>query len=387
MNDSTARIGAGDRWTTFTYLAVWSYLLYGLGNATPYLRYDLHLTAFEAGLHASALAVGVLVAGATADILGRRAGRSRLFDLSAAYFGASVVLIVIAQTVVFTLCAAFLMGLGGGTVSTQANVQLSEFGHLRSRILISQANAFSMIAAAAAPIAIGLAASGLHAWRLAMVMPVVVLIALTVLRRREGGPSAAAHVSRGRLPRSYWVVWLVIVIGVAIEFSFVYWGSTIVALRTGVSTAEGTLLASLFVVGMFAGRTVVGGGVGSSRSSLALLATGLGVVVAGASLTWVSTVPVLSGLGLFMGGCGVASLWPIGITAALQAAGVARLEGAARATFGAGLAILFAPAALGIAGDAFGVVAAWPIIIGMATCGLAVAAVAHRVGSTATPAG
>ena len=54
-------------WIPFSYLAVWAYLLYVLGIATPYLRADLHLTDFEAGLHASALAVGVLTAGVSAD--------------------------------------------------------------------------------------------------------------------------------------------------------------------------------------------------------------------------------------------------------------------------------------------------------------------------------
>ena len=54
-------------WTSFSYLAVYAYILYGLGNATPYLRDDLRLTGFEAGLHASAMAVGLLVAASAAN--------------------------------------------------------------------------------------------------------------------------------------------------------------------------------------------------------------------------------------------------------------------------------------------------------------------------------
>jgi hypothetical protein len=42
---------------------------------------------------------------------------------------------------------------------------------------------------------------------------------------------------------------------------------------------------------------------------------------------------------------------------------------------------------LGLAGDEFGVAAAWPLIIGIAVCSLCVAVVAHRVGADATVAG
>jgi len=387
VNDTTPRMRPRAKWTAFSFLALWSYLLYGLGNATPYLRDDLRLTSFEAGLHASALALGILVAGATADSLGRKVGLSRLFDLSVAYFVVAVAMIVLAPALAVSLAGAFLLGMGGGTLVTQVNVELSRFGQAQSRLLLSQGNAFSMVLAAAAPLAIGLAAAALHAWRPAMLLPIVGVVALTVLRPREAGALATVHAPKVRLPRSYWLAWLLLVIGVSIEFSFVCWGSTIVGLRTGISTADATLLASFFVVGMFAVRTVVGGGVGSGHSPFALLATGLVVAMAGATLTWVSPAPILSGLGLFLGGCGVASLWPIGVTIALHTAGVGQLQAAARATLGAGLAILVAPAALGLAGDAFGVTTAWPMIMGMAACGLVIVAVAQRVGGETIAAG
>ena len=387
MNDTTPRMRPRAKWTAFSFLALWSYLLYGLGNATPYLRDDLRLTSFEAGLHASALALGILVAGATADGLGRKVGLSRLFDLSVVYFVVAVGMIVLAPALAVSLAGAFLLGMGGGTLVTQVNVELSRFGQAQSRLLLSQGNAFSMVLAAAAPLEIGLAVVTLHAWRLAMLLPIAGVLALTALRPREGGASARIHAPKARLPRSYWLVWLLLVIGVSIEFSFVFWGSTIVALRTGISTGDATLLASLFVVGMFVVRTVVGGGFGSSHSPFALLTAGLGIAMAGATLTWISPVPVLSGLGLFLGGSGVACLWPIGVTIAMHTAGVGQLQASARATLGAGLAILVAPATLGLAGDAFGVTTAWPMIMGMAACGLAVVVVASRVGSETIAAG
>ena len=71
-------------WIAYSYLSVWGYVLYGLGNATPYLRADLGLTDFQAGLHASALAVGVLVAGVGADQVARWIGTRWLLDVAVA---------------------------------------------------------------------------------------------------------------------------------------------------------------------------------------------------------------------------------------------------------------------------------------------------------------
>ncbi len=386
MNNTTPRIRPRAKWTTFCYLATWGYMLYGLGNATPYLRDDLRLSAFEAGLHASALALGVLVAGATADVVGRRIGPSRLLDLSVAYFAVAALLIIVAPALPISLFGAFLLGMGGGTLTTQVNLQLSQFGQSQGRILLSQANAVSMIGAAVAPIAIGLAASVLHAWRLAMLAPIVWVVALTALRPRKGGASTSERPPKASLPRSYWLAWWLLVLGVAIEFSFVYWGSTVVILRTGVSTADATMLASLFVVGMVTVRVLVGSGVGAGRSPLTLLAGGLVAAIAGAGLTWISAVPVLSGIGLFVGGCGVSVQWPVGVTIAMHTAGAGQLQASARATLGSGLAILIAPAMLGLAGDAFGVAVAWPIIIGIAVCDLAVVAAANRTGMEPVPA-
>jgi len=69
-------------------------------------------------------------------------------------------------------------------------------------------------------------------------------------------------------------------------------------------------------------------------------------------------------------------------------AGVGQLQASARApTLGAGLAILVAPATLGLAGDCVRVTTAWPMIMGMAACGLAVVVVASRVGSETIAAG
>ncbi|MFI5258268.1 MAG: MFS transporter [Candidatus Limnocylindrales bacterium] len=365
-------------WISFSYLAVWAYVLYGLGTATPYLRTDLRLTDFEAGLHASALAVGVLASGIGADRVARRIGTGWLADLAVAVAVGGLALIVLAPDLWVSLAGALLLGVGGGTLGTDVNVKLSNSGGSQTRRLMGQANAISMITAAAAPLAIGLAASQLHAWRAALLIPAFAFLGLSLIRPRETEPGSAFRAPQSRLPRAYWLAWLLIVLVVSIEFSFVFWGSTIVGKRTGISNADATLLASLFVVGMFVGRAAIGRGLGAGRQPHILLAAGLLIAAAGASLTWVSTVPLLSGVGLLLGGLGTAGLFPIGLTVALQTSPRARLQAAARTTLGSGLAVLLAPSTLGLAADTVGVVAAWPIVLGLALGGLVVLAATPR---------
>jgi fucose permease len=369
---------AGGPWVAFAFLSIWGYLLYGIGSATPYLRDDLRLTAFEAGLHASGLAIGSLVAGLAASTIANRMGVDRMLDISVALVALGVLLVVTAPVLPISLAAVFLMGLGGGSMATHLNVMLGKPGGAQSRKLMSQANAWSMIMAAAAPVAIGLSASVLHAWRIALVAAIAAIVALTVVRPRATGSPVSPRLPRSRLPGRYWAFWLLMVLGVSVEFSFVYWGSTMVGQRTGLIAADATLLASLFVAGMVIGRISLGRGLGAGLDPRILLAGGLGVAVVGALIVGVGTTPALAGLGLLLGGLGTAGVWPFAIAAALQSAPHAQIEASAGATLGAGLAVLIAPSALGLLADGFGVVTAWGVIPVLAALAFTVAVMSPR---------
>lgn len=359
-------------------MAIWAYLLYGIGNAVPYLKADLGLTDFQAGLHSSAMAIGVLTAGVSADMVARRVGSRWLSDLAVAALVVAIGLIVFAPSLPVSLSGALVLGVGGGIIGIDVNVRLGRSGGSETRKLLGQANAVAMIAAAAAPVAVGLAASGLHAWRVALLLPIAAYVGLAAIRPREPEERSSIRTPTSSLPGAYWFAWLLLALGVSIEFSFVYWGSTIVGKRTGISSGEATLLASLFVAGMFAGRAAIGRGLGAGRAPRGILAAGLCVAMVGAGLVWISTVPALSAMGLFVGGLGTAGLWPIGLSMALQSARKAQLQAATRATLASGCAVLLAPSALGLASDVVGVVGAWPIVMGLAGCALLVLAVTPR---------
>jgi MFS family permease len=363
-----------DAWINFVYLSAWAYLLYGLGNATPYLRSDLRLSDFEAGLHASALAVGVLVAGLSVDAVARRFGSRWLFDVSVIGLALGATFVALAPVFAVSLTGAMFLGLSGGTLGTQVNVNLSRSDSATSRKLLSQANALSMVTAGAAAVVMGIAIQTIHEWRIALFVPIVAVVALSIFRPRRQEERSSVRLPRATLPAAYWFVWVFIVVAVAIEFSFVFWGSTIIARQTGIPNGDATLLASLFVAGMLVARTLLGRGLGAARNPKMVLAGGLVIVILGVVIVWVSPVPALSGFGLFVGGAGTAGLFPIGMAVAFDRAGKAKYEASARGTLASGLAVLVAPSALGLASDAVGVSTAWPIILLLAVAGLVVLA-------------
>ena len=364
-----------DAWINFAYLSMWGYLLYGLGNATPYLKSSMGLSDFEAGLHGSALAVGVLIAGMGLDRFARRFGSRWLIDLSIGGFVVGVAAISLANALPLSLVGALILGLAGGTLGTQVNVNLSRSDAVTSRRLITQANALSMVTAAAAPLALSVAAGVAGAWQIALMLPVVAGLALSAARPRQARTPAEMRLPRGHLPGPYWFAWLFIVICVSIEFSFVFWGSTIVIRQAGVAQAEGTSLASLFVIGMLAGRTALSRGFGMRRDPKLILSLGLLTVLTGAVIVRVSSMPLLSGVGLFLGGAGTAGLFPLGLALALDNAGRAKFEAATRVTLASGVAVLLAPSVLGLASDAVGVSNAWLIVPGLAVAAMLVLAV------------
>jgi len=236
-------MGTRDTWISFTDLAVWGFLMYGLGIATPYLQKDLHLTAFEAGLHGSALAVGVLIAGLITDRVARLVGMRWLPDVEVAILGLGIALFTFAPSLPVSLVGAAVMGLGGSILSTDNNVRLGRVKGEGSRKLLSQAYGLSMIMAGVAPVAIGLAASRLTSWRIAMIIPVAAFVGLAFLRSREAEPPSKVVRAQGGLGLPYWITVLVIALSVSIEFSFVYWGSSMAGRRTGLGSSDATLLA------------------------------------------------------------------------------------------------------------------------------------------------
>lgn len=373
-----------ETWTAYAYLSTFGFLLYGLGSLTPYLRDQLRLTDAQAALHATAVALGTVSAGVFADRVERRLGRVKAGRLASGLVAAASALLAIAPTLPLTLLAAFMLGAGGGAILATVNLVLGRRGGSHAETLVARANVWSTAASLLAPVVIASLAATAVGGRAVALLPIAVL---GILELRGGQVLESVSVTRpARLPASFWVAWLYVVLVVAIEFSYVVWGSTIVERRTGVSRELATGIVGAFVAGMLVGRLALAAGLARHWGARRWMQVGLLVAGAGGGIVWLSTEPALSTAGLLVAGAGTAGLYPLGIPAALARAPGAPLSAGARMTLASGVALLAAPLVLGVISDLFGIVAGWPLVIALCGAALLVLRAIPPVPGAASPA-
>ena len=342
--------------------ALIGYLVYGVGAVTAFLAVTLSLSDAQAGLHSSALASGMVVAGLISDRLDRLAGTKHVHFAGLTLLTVASLLLVWAPAFAVTLVGAGLVGFGVGLVLAHINQTLSAGGGSLARVRIARSTLIAMIASLSVPLSIGLGVSSGLGWQV-VVVPALVLVGLALWVTRDRGERAAPSTSgSGRLPPAYWPAWLLAGLFIAIEFAIVFWASTLVAGQTGVSLADATLVISAFIFGVVIGRVGLSLHAVSARDPIVVLRFGIALLFAGSLACWASTSFELSLLGFLIGGLGLALLFPIGAALALATAPMQSHLASGRLVLATGLAILAAPLVLGVVADLTSVVVAWLLV-------------------------
>ena len=365
-----------DAWPSYAAIAAVGYVVYGVGAVAPYLREQLGLSDAQVGLHSSAMAIGLVLSGAIAAALDRRFGEISVRGAGIATLAVAVVVLALGPALAATLGAALLVGIGAGTLLGYANALLGRPGGRLARLRVARANVWAMVAAFVCPVVLATASGSGLPWGLGLVPALGLLVIVGLDLRagprlvRESGTSDDA-----RLPIGFWLAWAFLVAVIAVEFSIVFWGATLIQRQTGVPTEAATLLAGLFLGGMFVGRLGQSAGLGTTGDIRRSAASGIVLAGTGVTIAWVSTSAPVSGAALFIAGLGVAGLYPLGVAAALGAAPGRLTLAGTRLTLATGTAILVAPFALGVAADAAGVPVAWGLVVVLSLVALGLVAV------------
>jgi fucose permease len=336
------------------------YLIYAVGFITPYVRQDLGMPTWASALPNAAMAVGLLAGGAVAGRVNARIGPRSAVRAWAGVMALAGILMAVPLTIVPILVGAFAFGTSVGGILVHVNSALG-LGP-RGGTLLMRANIWSVAGGLAGPLVLSAAAVG-AAWWLGTLVPVPILVALMFLlpaspaRDRPAGREAPAP-----LPRAYWMTWLFLALSIGAEFSFVAWGSQVVVARTGIIDVEATRLASVYVLGMVAGRLALSAGLGEGRS-LTVLRASAALSLVGAIVTLLATQPAVAGVGLLLGGLGISAIYPLAASLALAHAPDAPVRASARLTAASGISILGAPRARA-GGGVVGVAGGWLIVVG-----------------------
>lgn len=365
-------------WIVYASLAIYGYVLYGLGPALDALRDELDVSRGAIGLAGSAFAVGAVVAALGAPPVLSRIGQAAILRGGLVGLGAGTILLAVAGPLAAVIAATFVLGVAGTAILVVVPLVVEVRQPAARAATLSEANVGAAAAGVLAPVAVGVAILVGAGWRTGALLVLVAIVAVVLVAAsgdlggvpvRPAGPVAPA----GRLPRAYWRWWSVLVLVVGVEFCMTFWATDFLREEADVGRGPASAALGLFVGGMATGR-LVGGRLAVARDPQRLLLGALALTVAGFVLFWSTGVALPSLAGLAVTGLGVAMLFPLSLSLAMASAPGLSEVASARASLAGGVAVLLAPYALATLADAIGVRAGFLIVVVLLAAALAVVA-------------
>jgi predicted MFS family arabinose efflux permease len=380
-----------DELTRLAYLmlGLWGFLLYALGPALPALRKQLDVSRATVSLHTTLIAVGAITVGLVGHRVVLALGRRRTFWFAASTVALCALGFALGGRLEITLPVAAVFGFSGALLVAIIQAALADrHGSLAPAALV-ESNALAAALGASAPLAVALAILLGLDWRAVFVA--ASLLAVPALALAYGSvcfPAAPElpHDHEPALPRGYWLYWLTLLFFVAIEFCVVFWSTDYLETQRDLAASSAAAAASLFLVGMAAGR-FVGGWLAKRFAPERLLVTALGFAAGGFVVFWLVPAAPAAVAALALTGAGVALLYPLGLALAIRSAGGRTDAASARAAFASGIAIAIAPFVLGALADAAGLKTAYAIVPLLIASGLVTLGVARRAEAAMQRAG
>ena len=348
-------------WLIYALLSLYVFMLNVPGPVTNYLKDEFTMSYTLSSLHFSAFAAGVLVTGLFGAYFIPRFPRQKVLAFGALGLGVGGLILAFGRSPAVTIAGIFLMGCIGTLILSIYPAILDEEMGARSPVGISEANTIASLFAGLAPLLVGFLVQKAVGWRPAVVLIAAVSLSLggwLLLRFGVSPQSASARKipakQTGKLPGMYWIWWLALMLGIAVEYCIIYWGADFVEKVLGFSKNTATQSVSLFMAGMIIGR-FFGSRLLERVPPMKLISGSISLSVFGFALFWSGISPLLGLVGLMLLGLGGANLYPVLVSMAIASAGELKAEAGARATLATGTAILFLPLVLGIVSDKMGI--------------------------------
>lgn len=347
-------------------LGFYAYMQSVLGPLIPFLRDELSLNYTVAGLHSSAFALGMILAGVSGEIVSNRVGHRLLFWSGGLGMCLGGIILTIGQSAMITIFSAFIMGFIGTYLLVMIQALLSnEFG-LNRAIALTESNIVASIFAVFAPLIISLSMMISLDWRIALWVGTVVWFGIFLIMRTTRFPhhqrlKIKADELSDSLPAIFWLYWMMVFVSVAIEWCMIFWLADFLVNASNISVDTASLLVSLLLASMIVGR-FLGSILIRYMPTLTLLMLMAILIVIGFPIFWLSTTILGHSIGIGIVGIGIANLFPLGLSAASNAGTNQVDKASARITLAAGLAILIAPQTLGTLADYVGIFHAYSVL-------------------------
>lgn len=349
-------------WTLYALLGLYAFLQNAIGPAVPFLRAEFHLDYTFAALHISAFAVGMMISGVVAPWLMRRYG------VHMALWGGQIGTLVGITALVlapspWVSLVAILFAAVTGTVSLAA-IQASvadQAGAHRGQALV-EANMAASLTSALAPFVLILGTVLGTGWRtlwpaFVLALLVTFLFGFKAVARTVPDRPVVEHGRAGKLPRAFLRAWLLIFVGVSIEWCVGFWAAEYLKGLPGGSVSLAAAGAGVFQLASLTGRFISSRLTGRWGEKTILLAAVV-LISVGFPLYWSLANPWVAFAGLILCGLGVCTFYPLGLSLAIGSAGAQGAKASSLSTLASGSAVLLAPLALGAMADLWSLQAA-----------------------------
>jgi len=371
-------------WLAYSMLGYYSYVQGGLGPLMPFLGTELDLNYTERALHLSAFALGMMLAGLSADRLVRRWNRRVLFWGGGAGMAVFAGLLTLGQHLVVTIGCTFIMAYLGSLMLVMIQATLSDRHGERRATALTEANILASMTAGLAPLVVGFGQTISTGWRLILYVGATawgigyLLAARVPLPEGKHPEIHRASAPHQPLPRAFWAYWLVVFLSVSIEWCMIFWAADFLEKVAGLERNLAATSLSLFFAANVIGRAA-GSYLTRRVDTGKLLVIAVIIVLVGFPIFWLTRAPLLNVMGLMLCGLGIANLFPLTLSAATGTAPEQANTASARVSLGAGLAILIAPQVLGSLADLIGIQVAYGIVVLLLGAIIGVTAYANRL--------
>jgi fucose permease len=353
-------------WLAYALLGYFGCLQTSVGPLMAFLRTELHLSYTIEGLHFSAWAFGAILAGINGDYAIRLLGRRSVLWGGGGGMAVGAMALIMARQPLWTLLSIVLMGYAGNLLLISMQAALSDTHGEQRSIALLEGNVMASIGAFLAPFGIGLLQEAGAGWRSALVLVVCTFLLLFVFTRRipipavNAAESTKASIAK-RLPIAFWAYWIVVIVGMAIEWCITYWSADFLVKEGGLSKANAAGSLSLFFVAAVVGR-FLGSRLARRIRPSRLVVFSIAVAAAGFLLFWLAPILSLRLSGLLLAGLGIANLYPLAISLTLATVPQQADTASARISLGSGLSVIVVPFVLGAFADRVGLRSAFSIV-------------------------
>ncbi|NJO04923.1 MAG: MFS transporter [Chloroflexaceae bacterium] len=347
----------GLTWLCYGMIAVFAFLQASLAAMLPWLRDELQMSYTLAGLHLSALAFGGLLSSSfVSGLLEQRLSRPWILWGGTLTMLVSGVVLVTSPHSSGTLLSAMMIGMAGTTTLIAVQALLSErYGSRRATVLV-EANTVASVAMSMVPLGLGALVLMGGNWRMVQVLPVLIVLGLVLVYRQQNIPvqeHSSTTTGAGRLPGAFWQYFLMITMGVAVEWCILGWTGTMLEEAGGMSREVAAQALSVLLVAAVFGRLATSR-LSQMYSVPTLLLGAVASTTLGVALIWALPTGMASWVGVALAGAGVAQFFPLGVAGALGTVPERASLASARTTLAGSVAVLVVPSSLGWVADQVG---------------------------------